>query len=85
MPALKADGFDDAIIGVVRDMMNGQERVVYDSDKCIRILTDNGTTSEEAAEYFSFNVVGAYMGEGTPLFLYPYDEDTINQDFGDMK
>ena len=27
-------------------------------------------TNEEAIEYFEFNVVGAWMGEGTPIFLY---------------
>ena len=30
----------------------------------------DGMTDEEAMEYFEFNVVGAWMGEGTPIFLY---------------
>lgn len=85
VPALKADGFDDAILGMVTDMRNGQQRVVYDSNKCIEILANahdkDGLSWEEAEEFFSFNVVGAYMGEGTPLFMYPYDEDTINEEF----
>jgi hypothetical protein len=26
-------------------------------------------TREEAEEYMDFNVLGAYMGEGTPVFI----------------
>ena len=29
-----------------------------------------GMTDEEAVEYFEYNVVGSWMGEGTPIFLY---------------
>ena len=66
---LKADGFDDAILGLGRRC--GQpDLLVYDVDKCITILMKDGMTDEEAIEYFEFNVVGAWMGEGTPIFLY---------------
>ena len=66
---LKADGFDDAILGLGRRC--GQiDLLVYDVDKCIAILMKDGMTDEEAMEYFEFNVVGAWMGEGTPIFLY---------------
>jgi hypothetical protein len=30
-------------------------------------------THEEAEEYFSFNVEGAYVGEQTPVFLEMYN------------
>lgn len=66
---LKADGFDDAILGLGRRC--GQpDLLVYDVDKCVAILMKDGMTDEEAIEYFEFNVVGAWMGEGTPIFLY---------------
>ncbi len=62
---LLADGFDDAIIGVDEQSM----RVVYSVDKCIEVLThDHGMAEEEAWEYFSYNVQGAYVGEQTPIF-----------------
>ena len=65
----KADGFDDAILGLGRRC--GQpDLLVYDVDKCITILMKDGMTDEEAIEYFEFNVVGSYVGEGTPIFLY---------------
>lgn len=76
---LKADGFDEAIIGVGRRC--GQETiVVYDADKCREILQkqlgsnvveDNEIAYLAADEYFEFNVVGAWMGEDTPIFVEP--------------
>ena len=67
--ALFADGFDDAILGVGRRC--GQPSlVVYSTPKCIKILIKKlNCTYEEASEYFNFNVVGAWVGENTPLFV----------------
>ena len=63
------DEFDGAILGLGRRC--GQpDLLVYDVDKCVAILMKDGMTDEEAMEYFEFNVVGAWMGEGTPIFLY---------------
>ena len=60
---LKADGFDDAIIGVDEVEM----RLIYSVSKCIEILMRD-MSEEEALEYFSYNVSGAYMGEKTPIW-----------------
>jgi hypothetical protein len=66
--ALVADGFDDAIIGMARQF--NQVLVVYDEDKCLSILMKrDGMTEEEAIDFFEFNVVGAYVGEGTPVYV----------------
>ena len=67
--ALKADGFDDAILGVAsRCGMN--DLVAYDTNKIINILMErDGMTYEEAQEFFDFNIIGAYMGENTPIFI----------------
>ena len=66
---LKADGFDDAILGLGR-RCSQPDLLVYDVDKCVAILMKDGMTDEEAMEYFEYNVVGSWMGEGTPIFLY---------------
>ena len=70
--ALFADGFDDAIMGYDA----AGYRVVYDYDKCIEILAKDMTNLDDdddpymmAVEYFDFNVIGAYMGESTPVFI----------------
>ncbi len=71
---LKADGFDKAIIGMADDIATSSQRLIYDVDKCIKILMDQGMSDEEAVEYFEFNVSGSYVGENTPIWLYPYEE-----------
>jgi hypothetical protein len=60
---LKADGFDEAIIGVDETTM----RLVYSVTKCIEILMRE-MSHEDAIEYFSFNVSGTYMGDKTPIW-----------------
>lgn len=67
--ALFVDGFDDAIIGVTR-RINMEPVVAYDYDKCIRILmSKHGMEYEDALEYMEYNIVGAWMGENTPIFI----------------
>ena len=71
---LKAEGFDGAILGLGR-RCGQSDLLVYDADKCVAILMKDGMTDEEAMEYFEYNVVGSWMGEGTPIFLYRGVED----------
>lgn len=69
---LLADGFEDAVIGVV-DGACRNPVVCYDYDKCAQILIErDGMSEEEAYEYIDFNVTGAYVGEMTPLFLHDW-------------
>ncbi len=68
--ALLADGFEDAIIGVA-ERCSKPALVVYDAQQCCEILVErDGMTPRDAYEYFSFNTLGAWMGENTPLFLW---------------
>lgn len=71
---LKADGFDSAIVGIGR-RCGKPDVLVYDVEKCIGVLKERGLSDEEAVEYFDFNVVGAWVGEETPVFVYPYSEE----------
>ena len=65
---LRADGFNEAIIGTGRRC--GQPDIVaYDIDRCIGILMEDGIPEDEAREYFEFNVVGAWVGDETPIFI----------------
>ena len=63
---LTLDGFDEAILGVVEriDLLV----VCYDKNKIIRILTRD-MSEMQALEYYEFNILGAYMGESTPVYL----------------
>ena len=66
---LTADGFDDAIIGV-SERFGRSPIIAYDKDKCIQVLMDrDGMDYEDAIEFFNFNVIGAWVGDGTPEFI----------------
>ena len=63
---LKADGFDDAIIGVCYRTKN----LVYSIKKCMHILVvEEGMKHIDALEHMSYNVLGSYVGENTPIFV----------------
>lgn len=63
---LKADGFDDAVIGVDMNSM----RLVYDRNKMIHILMEQENWDyEETVEYLEFNTWCAYVGEKTPIYI----------------
>jgi len=69
------EGFNDAIIGVTEEFGRGS-RILYSKDKILEILTsDNQMDILEAIEYYEFNILGSYLGEGTPIFL----DKTINE------
>lgn len=66
---LVADGYDDANLGYAYTPGRSYY-VVYDADKCIELLlADSDMTTDDAWEYFEFNVEGAWVGEGTPVFM----------------
>ncbi len=87
---LKADGFDDAVLGV--DANGDTVRLIYSVKKCIEILIPQMNVSDDdleegesvldkqcemAREYFGFNVSGAYVGEKTPIWC--------DDDFGEYE
>lgn len=61
---LKADGFDEAIIGI--DTMG--ERIIYCKQKMIAILAQE-MDEDEAIEFLEFNTWTAYVGEHTPIYV----------------
>lgn len=68
--ALLIDGFDEALMGVA-ERINLTPVAAYNVDKILEILIErDGMTSDEALEYFEYNIIGAWMGENTPIFIY---------------
>ena len=55
---------DEAIIGVDVESF----RLVYSVEKIYEVLMKD-MPREDAIEYFDYNIVGAYMGEMTPIFV----------------
>jgi len=67
--ALLCDGFDEAIIGIAERIGLGPV-VAYNVEKMLDIMIErDGMTYEEAREYFDFNIIGAWMGEFTQIFI----------------
>jgi hypothetical protein len=66
---LIADGFEEAFIGVASGA--GKPSVAaYDYQKCIEILMKDCNVSYfEAVDDFEHNVIAAYMGKYTPVFI----------------
>ena len=71
-------GADAAILGVVQRC--GQAPfVVYDPDKLVAHFMGQGMTEEEAQEWVTFNIKGAWVGDGTPGVLYAMDRDELDE------
>lgn len=67
-------GFNEALVGIGRQF--NRYLAIYDTKKCLAILAeglpdtlDADEKEEVALEYFEFNIVGAWVGENTPIFL----------------
>ena len=69
-----ADGFEDCIIGVLTE--GEVPRVVYDKWGMVTVLQEEGMTWEDAVEFLEFNVWGAYIGPGTPVYLRTFEGTT---------
>ena len=65
---LDPEKFDACIIGVAT-RCGLPPSVVYDRARIANMFIDEGMTFEEADEYISYNIEGAYVGENTPLIM----------------
>lgn len=79
---IKVDGFDDCVIGFC-ETWDGNERVyriIYNASLIFqKLMARDGMTAEEAEEYFEYNIYGAYVGESTPIYMWPGDIDLIEE------
>jgi len=60
--------FDVAIVGVL-ERFGATDAVCYDYDKVIQVLVDQGMSVDDAHEWYQFNILGAWMGDTTPVFV----------------
>ena len=78
---VKADGLEDAIIGV-GSRINMPEVLIYSYNKSVDIFMQrDGMTNKEPLEWMEFNVVGAWVGETTPIFVHEIPSDQKIDDF----
>ena len=68
--AMKIDGFDDCICGIVERF--GMDSVLlYDRNSMIeKMISQDGMEYEEAIEFFEYNTIGAYISDDQPIYLH---------------
>ena len=68
---LKWDGFG-----------NTDSMIVYDYDKMVKVLvTRDDMSYEEAEEYIDFNIVGAWIGDTTPIIVTKKNIEEIEEEY----
>lgn len=66
--ALLAEGFDEALLGFGRRF--NTVVAIYSYDRCVDLLVKrDGMSEEEAHEYMEYNVLGAFVGDQTPIYM----------------
>ena len=65
---LRVEGFNEAVIGTGTRFKD--TFWVYDYNKVIKILMNDGMTEEEATEYFDFNIAGAWVVGDAGVCVY---------------
>ena len=70
-------GYNDCIVGVI-SKFGGEQVVAYDIEKVLTRLRERDGMSEiEAIEFFEFNMLGAWMGDHTPMFIATLEEQHL--------
>ena len=72
----KYDGFDEAIIGPASIWRSNSmvSVLVYDAEVMRSILMNrDGMRMDDAREFIEFNIESAYIGEDTPVLVWPND------------
>ncbi len=64
----KWTGCDEAIVGLGH-RCGCESVVVYDYDKLVDVFIQQGMEEEESIEWIDYNILGAWIGEDTPIVL----------------
>lgn len=75
---LLIDDADDCILGYI-NRCGETPIVIYDYELLIEHYQRSGMTEEEAAEWIDFNVIGAWVGSGTPGVLIRATRDDVDE------
>lgn len=72
---LTADGLENAAVGVAWVHREGGvfPVVVYDRDRTLDLLAET-MGENEAVEWFTYNIEGAYVGPYTPMWVQRFDQ-----------
>ena len=68
------DEYDACIVGIGY-RFNAGPLAVYSIPLVLQVMEGWGMDDEEAQEFFEFNTIGAWMGDGTPMFVHLFDRE----------
>ena len=60
--------YDSCIIGVGHRFHDGP-LAIYSVERILAVLQGDGMDEESAMEWFDFNIIGGWHGEGTPIYV----------------
>jgi hypothetical protein len=63
------EGLDCAIVGLSLHQPSRHQCVVYSYGRMLEYFIAQGMTHEDAEEWMSFNVLGVWIGEHTPIII----------------
>tara|TARA_R100000353_G_scaffold171242_1_gene135547 strand:+ start:664 stop:885 length:222 start_codon:yes stop_codon:yes gene_type:complete len=72
---IKLKDLDEAIIGVVDDTATGTKRWVYDYNKCIQTLVEQGDDEQSAIDWIEYNVIGSNQGKNSAIIVHRRNND----------
>lgn len=74
---ITGEKYDKAIAGIASVWQRNQRvgTLIYDGHKLMEIFMQEGMTEDEAIEWITYNIEGAYHGLATPIIMWEYDED----------
>ena len=64
--AIRLTGLDGAIVGI-GERVGMSPVLLYDRDRLVSHFIETGLDAENAEEWVSVNIEGAWCGEGTPI------------------
>ena len=67
------DEYDACVVGIGYRCDMGP-LAVYSISKVLAVMQGWGMDEEEAQEFFEYNTIGAWMGDGTPLFIHLFKD-----------
>ncbi len=64
---LAADGLEAALLGL--GTQGPHVLLIYDLAAVRALLVTQGCAEDEVDEYIAYNIIGAWVGPGTPVFV----------------
>ena len=66
--------YDHCMVGIGY-RFNAGPLAVYDIERVLQVLEKDGMTEEEAIEWYEYNIIGGWVGDGTPIFINLFQEE----------